>query len=171
MTISLNETNGIATANGTQVLINPMRLVDGARSFFKLLQRLLGAALVLAALGLWIIPGASWAADLALVKLSFSLAMGFSGLALWQLGTVVNRIEIELDTKTYEARVVVNAMGRTVTMMQCRFNELQRVDLDKDTLRLWDKNGHFLAEIDLCQPIVKERLLSALRDAGLVPAA
>ena len=149
-------------------MISPVRLVDGARSAFRVAQRFSGAGLVLAALALWILPGASWAGDLALVKLTLSLAMGFSGLALWQMGSVSNRVEIELDTTTSEVKVMVNAMGRRMKVLHCRFNDLQRAELDGNSLRLWDSEGHFLAEVDMCSPEVKRRLMAAMENSGLL---
>lgn len=151
-----------------QMQVSPVRVLDSARSLLRLAQRFAGAVLVLAALGLWIVPGASWASELALVKLAVSLAMGFSGLALWQMGQPVRSVEIELDTENLEARVIMNVMGRTTTVLNCRFNDLQRVDVDGDSLRLWDKNGRFLAEVDMCRPEVRSRLLRALEETGLL---
>ena len=149
-----------------EVKLNPVRLVDGARSVLRTVQRFAGATLVLAALGLWVTPGASWAADLALFKLTLSLAMGFSGLALWQLGTNATRFEIELDTENHEVRLMRMVHGRMRPMVRCRFNELGRVEQNGDILRMWDGDGTFLAEVELCEAVARARLLEAIRSAG-----
>ena len=161
-------TNSNSGPDATGVLVKSDRFAEGARSIFGVAQRFSGAVLVLAALGLWVIPGASWSADLALVKLTFSLALGFSGLALWQMGASSERVEIELDTETYEARVIINVMGRAIRVLNCRFNDLQRAEIDGDSLRLWGQDGHFLAEVDMCHPQVRRRLITALRKTGLL---
>ena len=166
--MSVSGLNAGLEAAETGVSINPVRLVNSARGIFSVLQRFSGATLVLAAFGLWAVPGASWAADLALVKLTFSLAMGFSGLALWQMGSTSERVEIELDTDTFEARIVVKVMGRSIRVLNCRFNELQRAEVRGDTLHLWDGQGRFLAEVDMCHPQVKKRLTVALQKTGLL---
>jgi hypothetical protein len=48
----------------------------------SILAGITGAGLVAAALGLWILPGSSTAADLLLMKLGLSLFLGLGGLAL-----------------------------------------------------------------------------------------
>lgn len=170
MNTSFSDTATISALDGSRIRINPLRLMDNARSLMRLVQRLIGAALVLAALALWALPGASWASDLLLFKLAFSLAMGFSGLALWQMGTASRQVEIELDTETYEVRVIMNVMGRSIDIMQCRFNDLQRVEIEKNILRLWDGGGNFLAEVDMVRPEVKDRLMRALKNTNLLEA-
>jgi len=47
-----------------------------------ILSGVTGAGLVAAALGLWVLPGSSMAADLLLMKLGLSLFLGLGGLAL-----------------------------------------------------------------------------------------
>ena len=170
MNTSLSDTGAIGTSQPSRVRVNPVRAMDNARSLLRVVQRFSGAALVLAALGLWIVPGASWAAELALVKLAVSLGMGFTGLALWQIGTNTRQVEIELDTESLEARVIMNSMGRSITILNCRFNDLSRVDVHGNTLKLWDCEGNYLAEVDMCRPEVRDRLLRALEDAGLMTA-
>ncbi|MFP4327813.1 MAG: hypothetical protein ACLFQL_07370 [Paracoccaceae bacterium] len=52
------------------------------RPIAGLVSGIAGAGLVAAALGLWVLPGASMAADLLLMKLGLSLFLGLGGLAL-----------------------------------------------------------------------------------------
>ena len=86
------------------------------------------------------------------------------------MGASSERVEIELDTETYEARVIINVMGRAIRVLNCRFNDLQRAEIDGDSLRLWGQDGHFLAEVDMCHPQVRRRLITALRKTGLLEA-
>lgn len=163
---TVTETEAWSNGEGGSIKINPLRLVDGARSVMRTVQRFFGASLVLAAFGLWIAPGANWAMDLALIKLTVSLAMGFSGLALWQLGSNAGRFEIELDTKTNEVRMMRMIHGRMRPVVRCRFAEMGRVEQDGDILRLWDSENNFLAEVELCEAQMRARLLEAFRQAG-----
>lgn len=163
---AVTETEAWSEGEGGSIKINPVRLVDGARSVLRTIQRFLGASLVLAALGLWVAPGANWAADLALFKLTLSLAMGFSGLALWQMGMNAARFEIELDTKSNEVRMMRMIHGRMRPVVRCRFTELGRVEQEGDVVRLWDSENNFLAEVELCEAQARARLLAAFRQAG-----
>lgn len=53
--------------------------IDAATLATRGLLAILGAALLLAAFGLWLVPGASYAPDLMLAKLGLSLFMLLSG--------------------------------------------------------------------------------------------
>lgn len=163
---AVTETEAWSKGECGAVKLNPVRLVDGARSVLRTIQRFCGAVLVLAALGLWVTPGANWAMDVALFKLALSLAMGFSGLALWQLGTACQHFEIELDTDQGEVRLMQMIHGRMRAVVRCRFNELGRIEQDGDVLRLWDGNGNYIAEVELCEARTRAKLLEAFRHAG-----
>lgn len=163
---AVTETEAWSKGKAGEVRLNPVRLVDGARSILRTIQRFAGATLVLAALGLWVTPGANWAMDVALFKLSLSLAMGFSGLALWQMGTGCAHFEIELDTDAGEVRLTQMIHGRMRPVVRCRFNELARIEQDGDVLRLWDGSGTYIAEVEMCEPSARAKLLEAFRYAG-----
>lgn len=156
------------TDDGPQVSMSPSNLFEGARSIYCLLQRGLGAIFVLAALALWVLPGASWTGDDAIVKLAVSLTLGFSGLALWQMGSKSHRLEIELDTETYEVRLSIVIMGKAISVLNCNFNDLSRVDQSGDHLTLWSAHGEILAQVEMCQSEVRKRLPIALQEAGLL---
>lgn len=166
---AVTETEAWSKGKAGEVRLNPVRLVDGARSVLRTVQRFAGAALVLAALGLWVTPGANWAMDVALFKLALSLAMGFSGLALWQMGTGSAHFEIELDTEASEVRLTRMIHGRMRPVVRCRFNELGRIEQDGDVLRLWDADETFIAEVEMCEAGARAKLLEAFRCAGRAP--
>lgn len=56
-----------------------VRALDTGRTLGRLARRVTGAGLILAAAGLWLAPGSSWAADILLIKLVLSLVAGASG--------------------------------------------------------------------------------------------
>lgn len=58
----------------------------GANHLFRAVSTLFGAALVLAALGLWLVPGSSWSAELMLIKLSMTALFALGGLSFLQAG-------------------------------------------------------------------------------------
>jgi hypothetical protein len=92
--------------------------------------------------------------------------MGFSGLALWQVGTNSTRFEIELDTDSHEVRLTRMIQGRMRPVLRCRFGDLGRVEVNGDMLRIWDGDERFLAEVEMCDSAARERLISAIRSAG-----
>jgi hypothetical protein len=163
---AVTETEAWSQGKPGQVKLNPVRLVDGARSILRTIQRFAGAVLVLAAFGLWVTPGANWAVDVALFKLTLSLAMGFSGLALWQMGTGSAHFEIEMDTDVGEVRLMRMIHGRMRPVVRCQFNKLGRVDQEGDILRLWDAEGTFIAEVEMCEASARAKLLEAFRCSG-----
>jgi hypothetical protein len=150
----------------SQINFSTVRIVDGARSFIRALQRVFGAGLVLSAFLLWLAPGSTWAADLALFKLTTSLALGFSGLALWQVGVSASRFDIELDTEAREVRLVRCQNARMTVVLRCRFADLSRVEQEGDTLRLWDSSGTYLAEVEMCDAAMRKKLMDAMKSVG-----
>jgi hypothetical protein len=59
-----------------------MHLVDGGRMIMRGIKRLIGVALVMAAVGLWAAPGASWESDVMLFKLGLSVSAALAGLCM-----------------------------------------------------------------------------------------
>ncbi|WP_238364423.1 hypothetical protein [Mesobacterium pallidum] len=62
------------------------RAPAGSNTVFRAVSSLFGAALLLAALGLWLVPGSSWSAELLLIKLSMTALFGLGGLSFVQAG-------------------------------------------------------------------------------------
>lgn len=61
-------------------------MVEDHRWALRGTQRMIGVALILAAAGLWVLPGASWEADVALMKLALTLLFGLVGFTIMPLG-------------------------------------------------------------------------------------
>ena len=145
----------------------PARMVDGARMIVRGAQRIIGAALAMAALGLWLAPGSSWDGDVMLFKLILSLTAIFAGFGL-MLGSVRPPLpEVEVDTIRREVRLVRRERGtKPVVIEACSFAQLTDAEFDKGTVRLWDQNGIFLAEFSPTDRNALNSLLAGLRDAG-----
>lgn len=147
----------------------PVRMVDGARMIVRGAQRLLGAALALAAVGLWAAPGASWESDILLFKLILSLTAIIAGIGLMSASARPAAPEIEIDTIRREVRLVRRARGTAPVVLETsRFDALAHVELEGATVRLWDQSGAFLAEVCPTDRKVLSSLIAGLRDAGKI---
>lgn len=144
----------------------PVRSMDAGRALGRMVQRVTGAALILAAAGLWLMPGSSWAADLLLIKLILSLVAGFAGLALIQNWTTLDAPEVEIDVVRRQVRLLRRTGAQHSILHECSFAELGRVEKTQNTLTLWDAHGDLLAEVAPVDPGMLKALVAGLRDAG-----
>lgn len=143
-----------------------VRALDAGRTLGRLARRVTGAGLILAAAGLWLAPGSSWAADILLIKLVLSLVAGGVGLALVQTGHAPDTPEVEIDLVRRRVRVVGRTGGKDVVLHDCSFADLGRVEKTSNTLMLWDAHGNLLAEVAPADRRALKALVSGLRDAG-----
>lgn len=145
----------------------PVRMVDGARMIARGAQRLIGASLALAAIGLWAAPGASWESDILLFKLILSLTAVLAGIGLMTASAKPRAPEIEIDTIRREVRLVRRMRGQQpVVLESARFDALARAEVDGTIVRLWDTQGAFLAEVCPTDRTALASLIGGLRDAG-----
>ena len=141
-------------------------MINGQRWLARSAQRIAGAGLVLAALGLWVAPGASWDGDLALIKLGLSLMIGFAGLTILHAGRAQPTVEIEIDTVRREVRLV-RGKGKTRTLVsRTRIRDLGQAELHGNMMRLWADDGALVAEVAMINPDMRRSLTAALRDEG-----
>ena len=130
-------------------------------------QRLLGVSLTIAALGLWLAPGASWESDVMLFKLILSVSAVIAGLALVSASGAPRAPEIIIDSIRREIRLVRCERGKGAVVLQsCAFSDLHHVEQDGCRLRLWEKSGDLLAEVVLTDRTALTSLVAGLRDAG-----
>ncbi|WP_299292508.1 hypothetical protein [uncultured Tateyamaria sp.] len=144
--------------------------LDGHLVLVRVLQKLLGASLVMAAMGLWLQPGAQLETDVLLMKFVLSLVMGFAGLAVfqasWPAAGAEGDTEIEIDTVRQEVRTV-RGRGRARTVLaRTRMCDLGAAEPTSDGLRLWDAEGTLMAEVQLTDATARASLTTALRCAG-----
>ncbi|KIN60732.1 hypothetical protein Z945_1711 [Sulfitobacter noctilucae] len=145
----------------------PIRMADGGRMIIRGSQRLLGAALILSAFGLWLAPGAAWESDVMLFKLILSVTAVIAGVAMMQTSATPPPPEIEIDTIRREVRLVRYVRGQSPVVLQSSgFATLAQVEHDGTNIRLWDAAGVFLAEVNLSDRAARNSLLAGLRDAG-----
>ena len=158
-----------ATADFTidhDVSIEPVRMTGGARMLVRLGQRLLGASLAMAAVGLWLAPGASWESDIMLFKLILSLTAILAGFGLMTASVRPAAPEIQIDTIRREVRLVRRDKGQEVLLQSSSFADLAHAEFDGTNVQLWDAEGQFLAEVALTDRKALNSLIAGLRDAG-----
>ncbi|WP_281992282.1 hypothetical protein [Sulfitobacter geojensis] len=147
--------------------IEPVRMAGGGRMIVRGAQRLLGVSMTLAALGLWLAPGASWESDVMLFKLILSLTAVIAGLGLMGASTAPRAPEIQIDTIRREVRLVRRQRGGADQVLQsCGFAKLSRAEQDGNSVFLWDQAGLFLAEVSLTDRKALSSLVAGLRDVG-----
>ncbi|MGB7241602.1 MAG: hypothetical protein WBC93_05905 [Sulfitobacter sp.] len=153
------------TPENANALLNVMS-VDGSRMMLRGAQRVIGVALVVASFGLWLSPGANFEPDLMLMKLMVSALTGIIGLALIQHATQPVEPLIELDVIRKELRLVRVEGLKKELVQKCAFTALSRVEQNGNCMRMWDENGHLLAEVTVADRNVLDSLTSGLRNAG-----
>ncbi len=145
----------------------PVRMADGGRMVVRVAQLLFGAALTLAAIGIWLAPGASWESDVMLLKLVLSLTALLAGFGLMHSSSTPSAPEVEIDTIRREVRLVRPAANGSAEILQrCAFNALSRAEQRGGHVRLWDQSGDLLAEVTLTDRDTLKSLVAGLRDTG-----
>lgn len=144
----------------------PVRTVDGTRMLWRGAQGVVGAALILTALGLWIAPGASWDHELALLKLLISAVGAMAGVALLQGFVRPAAPKVEVDTIRHEVRLVRLRGKDRFVLDRCAFTDLTRVENSGTYVKLWGRNEALLAEVAASDRVAHRSLVTALRVAG-----
>ena len=143
-----------------------IQTLDGGRLIVRGSQNLLGAALFLSAIGLWVMPGSDFSGGVLLMKLVLSLTAAIIGLALIQQGRASTPPEVEIDTVRREIRLVrINGKAREC-IKHCKFADLDRAEVHGAHVALWDKGNVLLAEVALSDPKMRRSIMSGLADAG-----
>lgn len=140
---------------------------DGRRAIVRGAQRLFGASLCFATLGLWMFDAGYGDPAEILSKLMVSIVMLFSGAALWQAGAPVSRPELEIDLVRREIRLVRFGVGRKILVERCKFRELWRAEFRGQTVRIWEKDGGLMAEMAMGNAAALNRLRRVLRIEGV----
>lgn len=141
-------------------------MVNGDRWLARSAQSLGGVALVLAAVGLWITPGASFEPDLALFKLGVSATLVLVGLAIMQTGWARRTVEVEIDTVRREVRLVRGKGRSRALVSRTSIADLGPAQVHGNMARLWTMDGSLVAEVAMSDPELRRSLMAALRDAG-----
>lgn len=143
-----------------------IRNMDGSRLIARGFQCIVGCAMLIAAIGLWFAPGASWAQDLLLMKLLASAIGGMVGLACLQAFMRQAPPKVEIDTIRHEVRLVRTRGKDRYVLDRCKFSDLTLVENSDTHLQLWGQNDTLIAEVAASDRITHRSLVTALRVAG-----
>ncbi len=128
----------------------PVRAMDGARMILRILQRVVGCAMVAVALFLWVAPGASWEGDIMLFKLVMSATAILAGIGLFQSSATPLAPTVEIDAARDEVRLVRgDGYGGQVVLETCAFADIELAETDGCSLRLWAANQREIADLTL----------------------
>ncbi|WP_370401177.1 hypothetical protein [Sulfitobacter sp. JB4-11] len=161
----MNTAAPFTEADATAAL--PVRMLDGGRWLVRGMQRLVGVALILAALGLWLAPGSGFGTDAVLFKLLLSIIAAFAAIGFLQSGASKAAPFVEIDTIRREVRLM-RASGQDAAQVieRCAIDDLAHAELVGAHVRLWDASGAFLAEATLTDPQAFARMRACLQDSG-----
>lgn len=159
-------TSTVDPVNFETIAPQPVRTVDGSRMILRGVQGVVGAALILTALGLWLAPGASWDHELMLFKLLASAVGGMAGIALLQGFVRPAAPKVEVDTIRHEVRLVRTRGKDRFVLDRCAFKELTAVENTGTYVKLWGRNDALLAEVAASDRVAHRSLVTALRVAG-----
>jgi ABC-type nickel/cobalt efflux system permease component RcnA len=141
--------------------------IAGAITIARIMQRIVGVALIAAASGLWLAPGADFSSDVMLMKMglsAFVLILGF-----WLVFSVGSKAqtEVELDVMRSELRIMrPGPMGAMLVVYSRALSDLGRVQKSKKGLKFWDEQGAVVADVHVSNQKTMDVLVSGLRDAG-----
>lgn len=144
----------------------PTRMLDGSRMLMRGIQGVVGAALIMAAAGIWVAPGANWAQELLLIKLLASVVSGVVGLACLQSFIRPTAPKVEIDTIQHEVRLVRTRGKDRFVLDRCRFADLTLVEDSGTHVQLWGKNNVLIAEVAATDRVSHRSLVTALKVAG-----
>lgn len=110
--------------------------------------RFVGVVLMLAAVGIWILSGPLWDAEMMLVRLAISVIFMCLGLILLQAGRDELRDEIHLDQTADELRHVQRGRDGIARVVRCLpLATLGEASIAQDTLTLRCKAGEIVMEV------------------------
>lgn len=152
--------------DGFGTLSAPAHALDGSRLVVRGTQAFIGAVLLLAAVGLWAMPGSDWSGDLLLIKLVLSLMMVLGGIAMLHTPSTSTAPEVEIDTIRREVRVVRRGKDSDDVLSAHKFADLEHAEMQGAHMVLWAKGGVMLAEVAMSDPKIRASLTAAMMQAG-----
>ncbi|MFK7869161.1 MAG: hypothetical protein AB8B58_07975 [Roseobacter sp.] len=143
-----------------------VRAADTARQVVRGGQMAVGVVLVFIGLGIWFAPGATWAAELLLIKLAVSFVALVIGGMFLQMARRLDAPKVEIDTLQHEIRLVHGIGSDRLVVERCRFADLSRVVNSEARVQLWGHEGALLAEVSASDRPAHRDLVTALKVAG-----
>lgn len=107
-----------------------------------------GVVLCVAALGLWLVPGASFDPSLMLVKLGLSIFLMIGGSMFLAASRRDTHPEVHLDSRRGLLRVVErNQRGRVEDSFEIAYDDLSEIDFREGMLIARDHHGRSVVEV------------------------
>lgn len=120
-----------------------------------------GAALLIAAIGLWLWPGASWDPLLMLVKLGLSLFLLCGGMMFLMAARRPSHPEVRLDARRGCLRLIERDAGAVIREIEISYDDLSEVDLRDGMLIARDHHGQAV----VAMPVEHSGDIDAIRAA------
>ncbi|MCB4455575.1 hypothetical protein [Leisingera sp. McT4-56] len=123
--------------------------------------RLLGAAMILGSIGLWLVQGAGADPEMNLIRIGVSVAFLLAGLVLMTAHQPAGSPEACFDPVRRELRLLKrDAQGRPRTVLRRSYGSLGGVRLTASSVQMYEGDGSLLIEL----PIGSAAMRSQLRD-------
>jgi len=128
-----------------------------------LVFRVIGAAMVLSASGMWLMPGATSMPDLVLFKLGTSIFFFLCGLALLMRNHQDNQPDAYFDPIRNEVRVLQkDNRGRPEMVLRRSYDTLGSACFNGDMFEMYDPDGTLLMRLPIEDPESREALRQQL---------
>ncbi len=129
------------------------------------LFRIIGAALVLGAGLMWIVPAGAIGPDLMLIRLGLSVTFLLCGLALLMIHHVDNRPDAYFDPVRREVRVLQkDRRGRPQPVLRRSYDTLGCARFHQRTVEIFDMDGTLLMRLPVEDHNVRHALRKHLND-------
>ncbi|PIE13455.1 MAG: hypothetical protein CSA70_06125 [Rhodobacterales bacterium] len=126
------------------------KLAIEGRPMSRVLPGFGGVVLLLAAAGLWVVPGSNWDSALMLIKLGLSLFLVLSGLALLQSAAYTIQPEVELDPRRgYLSLIERDHSGTVKRRTRLSYDDLSEVDFRDGLMIARNQQGQSVVEMPL----------------------
>ncbi|MCF6231711.1 MAG: hypothetical protein L3J36_01220 [Rhodobacteraceae bacterium] len=128
-----------------------------------LVFRVVGAAMVLSASGMWLMPGATTSSDLVLIKLGMSIFFFLCGLALLMRNHQDNQPDAYFDPIRNEVRVLQkDNRGVPEMVLRRSYDTLGSACFNGDMFEMFDPDGTLLMRLPIEDPASRETLRQQL---------
>ncbi len=128
----------------------PVKLGFNDEYSVRAIFRVMGIGFIMAAPGMWLVPGSDYTPELLLLKFGSSLFFFLCGLALLMRNHQSALPEVYFDPIRRELRVLQkNNKGRPETVLRRSYDSLGGVMLSTNSIELWDQDGTTLMQLPL----------------------
>ncbi len=158
---------GLGGGGGLPETVSLSLRLDANWTLGLVLKRFIGAAMMLSAVGLWLMPEAGERYDLTLVRLGISVSLVLVGLALLSVREAAGRPEACFDPIRKELRLLrCDAYRRPRTILRRSYDRLGGARFTAATVQIYEADGSLLMELPICSTALRSQLRDQL--SGLV---